>query len=122
MRRARGQERVQGRIWQECAEWVRCPIMQTCSIQSNSYSSCHSAYVHFVADQSLVHKHRYEPRYDKEGLGAKKHLPKQPCVAKAWAKLATLGLVDKKTEADFAGWLKNTKAKKGKLRCPFRQK
>jgi len=51
----------------------------------------------------------YEPRFDKEGIGARKHFPSSPCLAEAWDKLEAVEVIDKNTETDYAGWLKGRK-------------
>ena len=59
-----------------------------------------------TANRSLLCKLRYEPRLDEKGIGAKKHFPKDPCMARAWGKLEALDMVDKKSESTFASWLR----------------
>ena len=43
--------------------------------------------------------HRYEPRFDGEGIGADKHFPKSPCIAGAWNKFEMMAVADKRTFA-----------------------
>ena len=64
-------------------------------------------------DELLPRKRRYEPRIDDEGIGAEKHFVKTPCLAEAWDKLQAVEAIDKKTEREYAGWLKNST-----LPCP----
>jgi len=49
----------------------------------------------------------YEPRFDSEGTGAKKHFPRTPCLNEVWHDLEAMEVIDKSTETDYAGWLKN---------------
>ena len=63
----------------------------------------------------MAHKHRYEPRFDDNNIGAEKHFPELPCLAWALDELNSMEVIDKKSETDFAGWLKR-RNKKGTLR------
>ena len=43
--------------------------------------------------------HRYEPRFEGEGIGADKHFPRSPCIAGAWSSFEMMTVADKRTFA-----------------------
>ena len=68
-----------------------------------------------------VPKHRYEPRFDGEGLGAEKHFAKTPCVAEAWSNFSLQEVINTKTFANeeygLMNWAKTVRERQGRQMC-----
>jgi len=76
------------------AKLEKCCAFKTAAFISGASKACGEKHIENVCKAV---SNGYEPRFGGEGLGARKHFPKSPCVAEEWSRLEMMAVIDKRT-------------------------